>query len=580
VKLVDFGVAKASTVMSETREGTVKGKYGYMSPEQCLGAPLDRRSDLFAVGILLWEMTVGRRLYKIQGELATLQRVVYVDAPRPSRYVADVPPELERIIMRALARDPAQRYATAQQLQIDLEQFALDQRLALSAVAMSREMHELFKDHLDAWREAEQRGRSLAEHLAELSPEDSLSSEELDGVIGDLHTNVFTPDAAVQAPPEVAAPSASVQLPTAVSSSPAGPFAVPPPEVAAPSASVQLPTAVSSSPAGPFAVPPPPAQPAARAPARRGRVGLVLALFVVLAGAAAIALVVLPRRREPAAATRNDDVVVMPPAPAVVDAGSAAGPAREVAAAEDTPREPEDTPREPEDTPREPEDTPREPEDTPREPADTPREPDTDGAGPADAAAVPESEAGSEDTAGERAPRLEHSGSHAPPRKAKPERASKAKPTSTARTVARSERESEPSRDPAFAGSAARDAAATSSAASAASQQGSAAPAVLTANAPAPGTVDAGAVRAVVRAHLAEIQECVSRARMDNRDLKGRITMRIALSATGAVTATSVASSTGATPGLEACMRKVVSGWTFPAPAGGVPAAIRYPFAF
>ena len=62
VKLVDFGVAKAATLVSETREGVIKGKYGYMSPEQCLGDPLDRRSDVFAVGILLWEMTVGRRL--------------------------------------------------------------------------------------------------------------------------------------------------------------------------------------------------------------------------------------------------------------------------------------------------------------------------------------------------------------------------------------------------------------------------------------------------------------------------------------------------------------------------------------
>ena len=62
VKLVDFGVAKAATLVSETREGVIKGKYGYMSPEQCLGESLDRRSDIFAVGILLWEMTLGRRL--------------------------------------------------------------------------------------------------------------------------------------------------------------------------------------------------------------------------------------------------------------------------------------------------------------------------------------------------------------------------------------------------------------------------------------------------------------------------------------------------------------------------------------
>src|SRR5512139_1292222 len=113
VKLVDFGVAKAATVVSETREGIIKGKYGYMSPEQCLGAALDRRSDIFAVGILLWEMTVGRRLYQFKSELASLQRVVYADAPRPSAFDPTYPAELERIVMRALARDPGQRYQSA-----------------------------------------------------------------------------------------------------------------------------------------------------------------------------------------------------------------------------------------------------------------------------------------------------------------------------------------------------------------------------------------------------------------------------------------------------------------------------------
>jgi len=76
VKLVDFGIAKAASASSETEEGTVKGKYGYMSPEQCLGGPARPPSDIFTLGILLWEMTVGRRLYKINGELVTLQRIV------------------------------------------------------------------------------------------------------------------------------------------------------------------------------------------------------------------------------------------------------------------------------------------------------------------------------------------------------------------------------------------------------------------------------------------------------------------------------------------------------------------------
>ncbi|HEY6176881.1 MAG TPA: serine/threonine-protein kinase, partial [Kofleriaceae bacterium] len=170
VKLVDFGVAKAATLVSETREGVIKGKYGYMSPEQCLGDALDRRSDVFAVGILLWEMTVGRRLYMFKGELASLQRIVYADAPRPSKYVPQYPEQLERIVMRALARDPRQRYDSAEQLQLDLEQFALGHRLAVSAVSMAIEMKALFRDHVEAWTAAERAGQSLGEHLAAASP--------------------------------------------------------------------------------------------------------------------------------------------------------------------------------------------------------------------------------------------------------------------------------------------------------------------------------------------------------------------------------------------------------------------------
>jgi eukaryotic-like serine/threonine-protein kinase len=180
VKLVDFGVAKAATLVSETREGVIKGKYGYMSPEQCLGDALDRRSDVFAVGILLWEMTLGRRLFLFKGELASLQRIVYADAPRPSLYDPDYPPELEHIVMRALARDARQRYQSAEQLQLDLEQLALDHRFAVSAVSMAIEMKTLFRDHVEAWNAAERAGQSLGEHLATVRPEAPIEADDDD----------------------------------------------------------------------------------------------------------------------------------------------------------------------------------------------------------------------------------------------------------------------------------------------------------------------------------------------------------------------------------------------------------------
>jgi hypothetical protein len=201
VKLVDFGVAKAATLVSETREGVIKGKYGYMSPEQCLGDPLDRRSDVFAVGILLWEMTVGRRLYAFKGELASLQRIVYVDAPRPSRFDPQYPEQLEHIVMRALARDPRQRYQSAEQLQIDLEQFALDHRLAVSAVSMAIEMRTLFRDQVEAWSAAERAGQSLGDHLAAAGPPAPIDGDDpADDAVAD--------DEAIEAIDEIAAAAA------------------------------------------------------------------------------------------------------------------------------------------------------------------------------------------------------------------------------------------------------------------------------------------------------------------------------------------------------------------------------------
>jgi hypothetical protein len=185
VKLVDFGVAKAASLVSETREGVIKGKYGYMSPEQCLGEVLDRRSDVFAVGILLWEMTTGRRLFMFNGELASLQQIVYHDAAPPSKWDPGYPKGLERIVMRALARDPKLRYQSAEQLQIDLEQFALDHRLTVSGISMGIEMRTLFHDHIEAWTAAERAGKSLGEHLAAVPPvaapevDDELTAEDV-----------------------------------------------------------------------------------------------------------------------------------------------------------------------------------------------------------------------------------------------------------------------------------------------------------------------------------------------------------------------------------------------------------------
>jgi predicted ATPase/serine/threonine protein kinase len=121
VKLADFGVAKAVGKESETKSGVVKGKVAYMSPEQIYGDELDGRSDVFALGIVLFEITTARRLYKHKSELVSMQRITQEDAPAPSRFNPAIDAELERIILKALHRDRERRYQTANALKVDLD---------------------------------------------------------------------------------------------------------------------------------------------------------------------------------------------------------------------------------------------------------------------------------------------------------------------------------------------------------------------------------------------------------------------------------------------------------------------------
>ncbi len=144
VKLLDFGIAKAANQSKMTQVGVRKGKASYMSPEQCRAEPLDRRSDVFAIGILLWELTTMRGLFRADNELAVMSLIVHNETPRPSSVVQGYPPELEKIVMKALARDREQRYPTARALQEDLEAFVREYRLGSTSGALAKMMRELY----------------------------------------------------------------------------------------------------------------------------------------------------------------------------------------------------------------------------------------------------------------------------------------------------------------------------------------------------------------------------------------------------------------------------------------------------
>ena len=120
VKLADFGVAKALDI-NATRGTTIKGKYGYLSPEQVRCQPLDQRSDIFALGIVLWEMTTGRALFKRENEVANGLRAHRGARSRRRRSaIPDYPRDLENIVMKALARPREERYASALEMANEL----------------------------------------------------------------------------------------------------------------------------------------------------------------------------------------------------------------------------------------------------------------------------------------------------------------------------------------------------------------------------------------------------------------------------------------------------------------------------
>ena len=156
-RLTDFGVARASSRLSTTRSATVKGKLAYLSPEQATGRDLDRRSDLFGMGVILWEVLAGRRLFRADSDGATLSRILVEPVPVLSDHAPDIPGGLVDATMTALARDPADRHATAADMADAIEQSIRDAGDPQVYVASPREvaayMREMFGADVTARRE-------------------------------------------------------------------------------------------------------------------------------------------------------------------------------------------------------------------------------------------------------------------------------------------------------------------------------------------------------------------------------------------------------------------------------------------
>jgi serine/threonine-protein kinase len=146
VKLLDFGIAKASTQAEKTEAGVIKGKYSYLSPEQCRGGEVDARSDIFALGVCLFETVTGKPLYHRGTVLNTMTAIVHEDVPSARRAVPELPVEIDMIIRTALAKDPEDRFQTAREMHDAIEHFLASHDLAIDAHRIGSHLATVFDD--------------------------------------------------------------------------------------------------------------------------------------------------------------------------------------------------------------------------------------------------------------------------------------------------------------------------------------------------------------------------------------------------------------------------------------------------
>ncbi|HSK01265.1 MAG TPA: serine/threonine-protein kinase, partial [Kofleriaceae bacterium] len=190
VKLVDFGVAKASQSVSQARR--VQGKFSYMAPEKLRGDAGDRRSDIWSLGCVLWEALTLKRLFKGGNDSDTMRQVLESEIPHPSKINGDVLAAFDPIVMRALQRDPAQRYPTAKEMAADLEEVLRKEGYGGKNERIAKYMQATFKAHIDARKrllqEVSSKGRASADVLEAAFDDPMLAS----GSPVHVHTGDFS----------------------------------------------------------------------------------------------------------------------------------------------------------------------------------------------------------------------------------------------------------------------------------------------------------------------------------------------------------------------------------------------------
>ena len=211
VKVIDFGIAKAAGKVTKTQAGILKGKFGYMSPEQIRGLPLDRRSDVFAIGVCLYELLTGERLFVGESDFQVLEKVRKAEVLPPSTYNRKIPEALERIVLKALAKDPADRFQYASELADELQRFLITSDSIFSRKDLMQYMKSTFAE------EVERERARMAEYADIKAPEGMLTEG---GVVPVLPRNTGPILAAVPTPPSTPAVVKSASLPKLTAAAP------------------------------------------------------------------------------------------------------------------------------------------------------------------------------------------------------------------------------------------------------------------------------------------------------------------------------------------------------------------------
>jgi len=175
VKLLDFGIAKAT--QRESRPGSIKGKVSYLSPELCQGVPIDRRSDIFSVGVILHEMLTLKRLYNRDTDFKTMLAITAEPASPPSERRPGLVSDIDRIVLTALEKNPDKRYPTAQAMLEDIEAIAAAERYLMSSSAMARFMTEHFGNKPEPWLELDKKRVGAEQEAVEIDNAKALSTQ-------------------------------------------------------------------------------------------------------------------------------------------------------------------------------------------------------------------------------------------------------------------------------------------------------------------------------------------------------------------------------------------------------------------